>query len=367
MKKLCALMVAIGMVFSCFGIASASEGGNNLELSLADAIDMALKDNPRIIANEYRQHGNDVNLDSAYLKRAPYKNMIVNVTNNFELYCLKEGYYIESAKMAQRLAVEENKKIRSSISYDVTQAYYNIVLIEKLCGAAQNAYNLALENKAIVDEQYRLGLIARMDYENAELSVVAAQNALNSRNMDLEIATENLKILLNLDDTDTSFVLTDEIECQEYASNPDEDVKKAMDTRYDVMALRENRDLASLYFDLTKVLTENSATYNSAYASYLEAESNYDSNTKLIGLSIRSSYNNVINGHANQDVAERQYYMALKEYEADKIKYDLGSISNMELTESINNLHDAQVAFANAKLNYRMAIEKYKYEITTGL
>ena len=33
----------------------------------------------------------------------------------------------------------------------------------------------------------------------------------------------------------------------------------------------------------------------------------------------------------------------------------------------INELYDAQVSYANAKLGYRMAVEKYKYEISTGL
>ena len=42
-------------------------------------------------------------------------------------------------------------------------------------------------------------------------------------------------------------------------------------------------------------------------------------------------------------------------------------ITNLELTKSINDLYEAQTAFANAKVKYRLAVEKYKHEITLGL
>ena len=42
-------------------------------------------------------------------------------------------------------------------------------------------------------------------------------------------------------------------------------------------------------------------------------------------------------------------------------------ITNLDLTSSINDLYSAQVSYANAKLTYRLAVEKYKYEITVGL
>jgi outer membrane protein TolC len=67
------------------------------------------------------------------------------------------------------------------------------------------------------------------------------------------------------------------------------------------------------------------------------------------------------------DISEMQYNIKRKEYNAAKLKYELGVIANVELTKAINDLYDAQVSYANAKLTYRMAIEKYKYEITTGL
>jgi len=373
MRKLCSLMITL-IILTVSSVNVFAQDTNIITqantvytLSLKDAIDKAFTDNERIIANEYKQYSDEINITNAYLTRKPYKDTAVNVSSNFELYCLKEGYYIETAKMAQRLTKLEEEKIRASISYEVTNSYYNLVLMRKLVNAADNAYKLALTNKKIVDEQFNMGLIPQLDYENAVLSVDAAKASLDAYMLNEKIAEDNLKIVLNINDESTSLVLTDDIEIEEYTSNVSEDIKSSLTTRYDINALRENRDLAYMYFDLAEVLTKGSATYNTAYSSYLDAEYNYNSTVKLIGLSIKTSYNNILTSKQSMDIASRQYYMKLRQYEAAKIKYDLGAIANVELTSSINELYDAQVSYANAKLSYRMAIEKYKVEIITGL
>lgn len=337
------------------------------DLSLAEAIEMAFADNERLLANEQKQLAAEISIDSAYLSRKPYKKMVINVTSNFELYCLKEGYYIKTAQMSQRLAIAEADKIRSSIAYGVTEAYYNLVLMKKLTNAAQNAVNLAETNKIIVDEQYSLGLLSSLDYENASLASILAKSNLDSYVMNEAIAEENLKILLNIEDKNIKINPIDEIECEEFVSDSTQDAEKASESRYDLNALKESMELAYEYFDLSSVLTENSATYNSAYSSYLDAKYNYNYASKMTKLSVQSMYNTILSAKDKMDISEMQYNIKRKEYNAAKLKYELGVIANVELTKAINDLYDAQVSYANAKLSYRMAIEKYKYEITTGL
>ena len=84
-------------------------------------------------------------------------------------------------------------------------------------------------------------------------------------------------------------------------------------------------------------------------------------------IAIKSAYNDIVTAKANLDVSKRQYEMKLKRYEAAKIEYELGVISNIELTGAINDLYDAQVSYAQAKLNYKMAVETYKMQISSGL
>lgn len=375
MKKIFSIILSVLILTYYVPCINAEENINNIEkkpptvykLTLNDAITMALTDNAQIIANEHRQSANKINIKSTRITKNSLKNLALNVSNNFESFCMREGYYVDAAEMTYRLSVIEAEKIKATISYNVTEAYYNAVLMEKLINAAQNSYELAVNNYNIVNAQYNLGLVAKLDFESASLAVSSAKNTLDSYKLNRETAIENLKILLNKDDENCILTLTDEIETEEFTSDVSNDIISAKETRYDIISLKENKELASRYFELSKVLTIDSATYNLAYASLLEANYNYDNSVKLITLSIKNSYNNILTSKSSMDIARSVYETEFNKYNSNKVKYELGVISNNELTQSINSLHEAQVSYANAKLTYRMAIEKYKHEINTGL
>jgi len=336
-------------------------------ISLEDAINMAFENNVQIEANLLKQKGNEISASSARMLKREYKDMVINVSTNFEAYCLKNGYYVKAAEMAHRISQKENEKIRANISYNVTEAYYNVLLMKKLVNAAENSYKLALDNQKAVDAQFSLGLIPELDYENAGITVTICENTLNEYKLNYEIAEHNLKILLHKDTENCTLVLTDEIECEDFESDFEKDIASAMETRFDLYSLKENRNLAEEYFNCARVTGEGAATYNTAYASYIEADYNYTNTKKLIGLSVKSAYNKIITTKANMETARMQYEIDLKEYDATKLKYELGMIANLELTKCINDLYTSQVNYANAKLGYRLAVEKYKYEITIGL
>ncbi len=367
MKKHISFFVALALLVMPFGIIYADSEIKTYTLTLDNAIELALTDNSEITANEHKITANKVNIKNAYLTRAPYKKAVVNVSNNFETYCLKEGYYIEAAEMQERLSVKEGEKIKSTIAYNVTKAYYNAVLLNKLINAAQNSYNLAVINMNTVKAQYELGLISSLDYENALVSVDAAQNALESTKMNFVIALDSFRVLVGLDDEECEIILKDEIEYEEFDSNLSLDTENALSSRYDLFALWESTKLSERYWDLSSVLTDSSATYNTAYADYLSSKNTYENALKMTKISIKSAYNDIITARANLDVSKRQYEIKLKRYEAAKIQYELGIISNIELTGAINDLYDSQVSYAQAKLNYKMAVETYKMQITTGL
>ena len=56
-----------------------------------------------------------------------------------------------------------------------------------------------------------------------------------------------------------------------------------------------------------------------------------------------------------------------RDYRASQIKYEMGLISNMELTSAMNELSQYRVQLQQARLTYRLAVDKYKYEISIGL
>ena len=344
-------------------------------ITLDEAIEMAYKDNVEIRANELEQYGDEKSIAVANLAKKSANSTLNNlpassslaVSSNFQLYLTRDGYYLEAQRAALRIAQKQADKIKNTIAYNVTNSYYNLVLCSKLVNAAQNSYNLAAENQRFVEKQLALGMVAQLDYRNACLATQSSANALASYKLNRDIACDNLKILLNIDGENCTVNPTDDIECAEYISNVEKDIESAMESRFDLYSLMENRALAEQYFEHAKALTEKSAEYNTAYASYIKADYNYTNTKKLIALSIRQADNAMITASSDMEVAKSKYEITQSEYESSKLKYELGMITNTDLTEAINSLYQAQVSYANAKLNYRMAVEKYKYEISTGL
>lgn len=348
------------------------------ELTLDEAIEMAYENNPQLEANKHNCRAKEIAVNTALLQKQSYRNteksaskkgfsVDYNVVDGFTSHCLKNGYYVDAAKVQHELALMEGDKISGNIAYNVTEAYYNYVLMQKLLKEAENSQNLAKANMSVVDSQYSLGLIAKLDYENASLTVTAAENAVESCRLNLGIAEENLKILIHKDTENCTLKVSDEIDCSDFVSDVDADVAAAMESRYDLTALKKSKELAYRYLDLAEIGTQASSLYNDANAAYINADYTYTNTQKMITLLIKSAYNSITTSKTGMNTAQLSYEMKLREYESAKMKYDLGMITNLQLTQVINDLYDAQVAYANTKVSYRLAVEKYKYEITTGL
>ena len=268
--------------------------------------------------------------------------------------------------MLIRLNEKEKIKTEETIKYNVIEAYYNYKLSNELVSVTENAYNLSVENLNSMEKRYELGMISQIDYDTVKLSVKNVKSTLDKYKRNDEIAKENLKIILGITE-DCVFNLTDGIEYQDFYADIDEDLKKAEEQRYDILALKENYLLAKIYFDYTKVLSPDSANYQTAYSDLITKEYNYENNKKLILLSVKNSYNNVLNTKEALEISADSRNISELKYNINKIKFESGMITNTELTQSLNEYLNENISYENAKLAYRLAVEKYKKEIQIGL
>lgn len=364
MKKIFCLFLSLMLCFvSVYAEESKSE---TYTLTLKEAIDMGLKDNPKLLSIEITKHSNEINLDAANINKLTYKEAIIS-TAAYEVAYIQKGYYADMYKMLIGLNELEAEQVKRKIAYDVTESYYNLKLSESLCKVTEDAYNLAKSNLSDVTKRYELGMIAKLDLENAKLSVEAVKNTLDTYKRNYELAKENFKINISLDGKDCEFELPDSIEVSEFEVNADEDIKKALETRYDVTALKENYRMAQLYFNYTKALTPNSAKYQTAYSDLITKEYNYTHNKKLIALSMKSCYYNALNAKDSLSTAITSADIAKQRYDIAKLRFENGMITNSELTGALNDYLSENIKLENAKLTYKMATEKYYAETTIGL
>jgi len=335
-------------------------------LSLDDAIKMALTDNPQLNACLEKKEDTRIQLKSARETKADYRDLKnIPITAAYELVYIKNGYYVHTYENMLKLSDFEYKQIESQIAYKVTEKYFNLKNCEKLVEISQNSYNLVLTNYNNAKLSYDLGVISKVELDSAYVSLLQTQFTLQSTKDNYEIATEDFKIALNKNNEICKFVLTDTLDVTEFSTNLSEDLITAENSRYDITSLKVNYELAKEYLDLT--LGGATTRKSSAKSSFITAEYNYTNNKSLILLGIKSSYNNINSSYNNVTLASETLNLKKNTYNIATIQYEQGIITNTELLSAMNNMYAAEIEFENAKLKYRLSVDKYKYDIEIGI
>ncbi|MBQ4631067.1 MAG: TolC family protein [Clostridia bacterium] len=335
-------------------------------LTLADAIAMAAKDSSQLAVCDINKQSLQKQRNDAAGQQRDSKNIPVYMNKNFELMFVKKGYYVSMFDKYILLADDEKAKVYASIAYDTTQKYFTYKNSLALLEAAENGLERAKENLEIINQKYALGMCARLEVTNAEIARDECIANVTQSQHNTDLCKDSLKICLNIEE-DCEFILTDEIEVNEFNAELETDTQNALTTRYDVKALKTSSDLAEEYFSITKGLNEDSVTYYSAYADYTESIYNYDNGVKNIKLGIKSSYYNAIDAHGATQIAKQKVEFLKSQYEVSKLQFEMGMITNIVLSSKSDELTAAEIAYNNCLLTEKLAVENYNYQITIGI
>lgn len=351
-----------------------------LVLSCDEAIETALSNNMQLEANDAAIKSASLALNVAEentkeykstekdLSKIPGVSTAINLSNGLEQAYLKHGYYLEAASVGYDLALMEKDKTSASIAYEVTQKYYTVKLMEKLVKISETGLEIASENAEIVKKNYELGYVSELEVKNVESSVKSASFSLESNKRNLDIATESLKIALGIESDKRELVLTDEITVPNLPENADEKIENAMQTRYDVTALKKSNELKKQYFDITSLyMSDKSSSYHSAYSDYLTSNYTYENSSTLIKLSLKNEYAAILTGKDDVTSAESNLEIKQIEYDSTKIKFEMGMVTNLELTSKMAELDSAKVQLENAKLTYLLAVLQFDYDTNIGI
>ncbi len=339
---------------------------NVYTLTLEQAINMALTDNPQLNACLEKKEDTRVQLKSARETKSQYRELTnIPITTAFELVYIKNGYYVHTYEKALKLSDSEYEQIKAQISYKVTEKYFTLKNCEKLVEIAKNSYNLVLTNYTNASLCYELGMISKSELDSANVSLMQAMFTVQSYENNYNIAKEDFKIAMNKNNENCDFVLTDTLDVVEFTTNLTEDLVVAENSRYDIAALKMNYELSEEYLNLT--LGGATARKSAAKSSFITAEYNYTNNKSLILLGLKASYNNISSSRNNVTLTGETLNLKKNSYDIAKIQYEQGLITNTELLSALNNVYTAEVEYENAKLNYRLSVDKYKYDVQIGI
>lgn len=343
------------------------EAPKNYSLSLEAAIELALKDNPQFNNYDTAIEDAKVQLKQAQKNKRDAAGKTVMIPAQLDMVALQKGFYVEQAQFNLDSKNMEKQQAEKSLAYRVTEQYYNVKLSEALLKCTEDAYSLAKKNADTVRQQFDLGLAAELDVTNAKLAEDRAKASCDSVGRGLDLAIESLKLSLQLDEEDCTLTLTDGIDYTEFGGKLDEDMQKALDSRYDMYCLKGAYEQTKNYRDYTDILGHTSSIYSASSAKVVQAEYTYTNAAKNVKLAIKSYYNSVVDAKQQLELASSEAALAEREYQVAKLKYDLGLITNSELTSKMNAVSTSLQSVEKAKLTYKLAVEKYGYETSIGL
>lgn len=343
------------------------EAPKDYSLSLEAAIELALKDNPQFNNYDTAIEDAKVQLKQAQKNKRDAEGKTVMIPAQLDTVALQKGFYVEQAQFNLNSKNMEKEQAKKSLAYKVTEQYYNVKLSEALLKCTEDAYALARTNADTVRQQFDLGLAAELDVTNAKLAEDRAKASCDSMSRGLNLAIESLKLSLQLDEEDCTLTLTDGIDYAEFDGKLDEDMQKALDSRYDMFCLKGAYEQTKNYRDYTDILGHTSSIYSASSAKVVQAEYTYTNAAKNVKLAIKSYYNSVVDAKQQLELASSEAALAEREYQVAKLKYDLGLITNSELTSKMNAVSTSLQSVEKAKLTYKLAVEKYGYETSIGL
>jgi outer membrane protein TolC len=151
------------------------------------------------------------------------------------------GY--QMAKLNAGAAKEDYRKTRNELLFDVTKAFYGILVLTEFVTLTEDAYWQVEKHVEAVKERYDQGLAsefdllrARVELSNMEPQVVKVRNG-------LETARTGFKILLGLPQ-DAGIELKGELDYQPVSIDLDESIEKARVSRPEARALLLRKQMA---------------------------------------------------------------------------------------------------------------------------
>ncbi|MBR4854541.1 MAG: TolC family protein [Alistipes sp.] len=205
----------------------ATSGSEPLVLTLEQALQIALSENPTvkiadqtIEAKKYAKKGTyaalwpDISASATYqryIKKQTFhimgQTMQVGTTNNISagvnatLPIINAQLWksLKLSAMDVELAVEQARSSRVDMVEQVSKAFYQVLLAKDSYDVYKRVYDNAVENHKIVEKRYSVGQVSEYDFIRSKVSVSNAEPNVFSAENSIVLALWQLKALLGLD------------------------------------------------------------------------------------------------------------------------------------------------------------------------
>ncbi|HML34095.1 TolC family protein [Sporomusa sphaeroides] len=376
-----------------------------VELTLDEAIDMALKTNPSIKMSESDLKKSEWDVKGAKAAKSPsvdlshnsirskspessalaynsatgqpvsipipssignkYSNS-VNLTLPLYTGGKLEGT-IEKAQLGNKVATFGLEKTRQQIKLDATTGYYAILQTRNLVKLSEESLDQLNSHLKNVEAQYAAGTVAKTDVLRSEVEKASAEQSLIRAQNSYELAVSSLNNIIGLP-LETEIAVKEDLPYEQYAKTLAECIEVALVNRPDLAQVKAS--VASAKADI-KVAKSGNKPVIAASASEQWSDNEFpgtDNNNWTIGIS--ASYNlfdsgltrsQVKGAEAGLDKATEQLRQA-----QDAAQLEVRQ-AYLNMKEAEKRIDTSKVAVTKAEEDFKIAQVRYSAGVGTNL
>ena len=294
MKKMWFAGLRSAMMVTIYLSAMGATAQERLALTLEQAIEIALSDNPTIqvaeqtvelkkISNKETALGllPEASLSGAYTRTIKKQTMVMmgqkieigipnqyqgGVTVSLPIFAPTLYKSMKLTKTDVALAVEQARASRQDLINQVTKAFYQALLAQDSYEVLQKAFAQSEENFRIVNAKYEQGRVSEFDKISAEVQMRNMQPSVISARNGVELSKLQLLVLMNIEPET-------EIELQASLNDYEETVFSGVLTT-DATSLKGNSTLAQLDMNV-KMLQQSLSINKQSFAPIVALQFNY--------------------------------------------------------------------------------------------
>ncbi len=370
-RRAVASVVAIFMLLGPFlQIANAADSDSGVvELSLQDAVDLAMKNNDDIKSAELNKENTSL---TRSIGQKEYAQSIVN------------GPAYNTFTQDQTLNTQKINDLNydiASLTYDYTkeavevavqQAYWNVLLQQSAIETAQSDLEYAEAQYRSEQLKQTVGMLTQTSVEQAKATVESAKSALTSAEGNLETALDSLRKLIGLKEG-TELLLTEEL--PEYTPIEISDLEyyvnkmvmnaptlKIQDLNVEVADYTGENTKLGILSNILETSTNGTTTGGVTYSQEDQedqaeigiesARLTKETTEKNLKETVRSLYYNALALEAQYESLQQTMLTAQSNLETQQQMYELGMVTSLEVLAAENTCASYEDQYKQLVINH---------------
>lgn len=350
------LLTAVGINYA-IGV----DGPKVKELSLQEAVDLALKNNPDIELADLAVKRAEVEYDGA--KDTAY-DLDPGTISTYTVGLTK--WYVPKAKeVALDLAKKGRNVAQNSLMSGVEKVYYDVLAAERTLEIKRENLKLAQDRLKIAQTGYKIGTKAKVDLNTDEASVAASQAELSAAENSYRTTMMELNRITGLD-LDTPLKLTSKFSVEKIGGTIklDETIKKALTDNLDILTVKKNEEISQAGLDVARRFYGGGVTaFDTAQIDTKIAELKVKQKELALTSTIKKVYLSVLYLEKSIDWRTKEVDKAQENSRIFLLKYGAGLATSLDVKKASIDLEQAKENLCGDIYKHNILKSQFKYDL----